>query len=66
MRPISRHPERSHGTARTHNFNSYDDINVEKLKVRTKISQVGTYTFSAAKVISGYVKLSCLKKYESK
>ena len=42
MRPVFNQPERIYATARTHKFNSLDDINVENLKFRPIISQIGT------------------------
>ena len=52
MRPVSNQPGRIYATAKTHKFNSLDEINVGNLKFRPIISQIGTYTYNAAKVIA--------------
>ena len=65
MSLISSQLESLHRTVKTHQFNHLDDITVEKLTFPRKISQVGMYIFSASKVISGYLKPSCLKTYKS-
>lgn len=64
MSLISSHLESLHRTVKTHQCH-LDDITVEKLTFPRKISQVGMYIFSASKVISGYLKPSCLKTYKS-
>ena len=40
MRPVSNQPGRIYATAKTHKFNSLDDINVDNLKFRPTISQI--------------------------
>ena len=52
MRPASHEPGKLYATAKTHKFNSLDDINVDNLKFRPIISQIGTYTYNASRVIS--------------
>ena len=37
---------------------------MEKLKLRPTISQVGTYTYNAAKVIADYLKPLCQNEYK--
>ena len=64
MRPVSNQPGRLYATAKTHKFNSPDEITVENLKFRPIISQVGTYTYNAAKVIANYLKPLCQNDYK--
>ena len=52
----SNQPGQLFGTAKTHKFENNADINLENLKFRPIISQVGTYTYNAAKVIADYLK----------
>ena len=59
MRPVSNQPERIYAAAKTHKFNLLDEINVDNLKFRPIIYQIGTYTYNAAKVIAEYLKLLC-------
>ena len=58
MRPVSNQP------GKTHKFSSLDELTIEKLKFRPIISQVGTYTYNAAKVIADYLKLLCQNEYK--
>ena len=64
MRPVSHEPGKLYATAKTHKFNSLDDITVDNLKFRTIISQIGTYTYNASKVILQYTKALCEKEYK--
>ena len=64
MRPVSNQPGRLYATAKTHKFSSLDEITIEKLKFRPIISQVGTYTYNAAKVIANYLKPLCQNEYK--
>ena len=64
MRPVSNQPGRLYATAKTHKFSSLDEITMEKLKFRPIISQVGTYTYNAAKVIADYLKPLCQNEYK--
>ena len=64
MRPVSNQPGRLYATAKTHKFSSLDEITIEKLKFRPIISQVGTYTYNAAKVIADYLKPLCQNEYK--
>ena len=56
MRPVSSQPSRLYATAKTHKFNSLDEITKENLKFRPTVSQMGTNTYNAAKVIANYMK----------
>ena len=64
MRPVSNQFGRIYATAKTHKFNPLDDINVNNLKFRPIISQIGTYTYNAAKVIAEYLKPLCSNQYK--
>ena len=59
MRPVSNQPGRLYATVKTHKFSLLDEITIEKLKFRPIISQIGTYTYNAAKVIADYLKPLC-------
>ena len=56
MKPDSNQPARFYGTAKTHKFETLEDITVANLKFRPIIDQTGTFTYNAAKVISDYLK----------
>ena len=64
MRPVSNQPGRIYATAKTHKFNFLDEINIDNLKFRPIISQIGTYTYNAAKVIAEYLKPLCSNQYK--
>ena len=63
MYPESNEPAKMYGTAKTHKFDSTDNIELTKLKFRPIIDQTGTYTYKAAKVISWYLKPLCNSEY---
>ena len=50
MRPDSNQPARLYGTAKTHKFETLEDITVTNLKFRPIIDQTGTFTYNAAKL----------------
>ena len=54
--PVSNQPGRFNAAAKTHKFSSVDEIAIEKLKFRPIISQGGTCSYNAAKVIADYLK----------
>ena len=56
MTSSSGQPRQLYGSAKTHKFDDISDINVEKIKFRPIISQVGTFTHAAAQVIGNYLK----------
>ena len=56
MRPVSNQPGQMYGTAKTHKFGSPDEVDLDHLKFRPIISQVGTYTYRASQVIGDYLK----------
>ena len=59
MMPKSNQPGQLYGTAKTHKFNSIEDITLENLKFRPIIAESGTYTYNAAQVIADYLKPLC-------
>lgn len=56
MLPKSSQPARLYGTAKTHKFDSPEEITTDKLKFRPIIAQTGTCTYNAAQVIASYLK----------
>ena len=56
MLPKSNQPGQIYGTAKTHKFNSIEDITLENLKFHPIIAQSGTYTYNTAEVIADYLK----------
>ena len=56
MLPNSNQLRQLHGTAKTHKFNSVEDITLENLKFYPTVSQSGTSTYNAAQVNAGYLK----------
>ena len=64
MRPVSNQPGRIYATAKTHKFNSLDQINIDNLKFRSIISQIRTYTYNGVKVIAEYLKPLCSNQYK--
>ena len=62
MQLDSSQPARLYGTAKTHKFETLEDITVANLKFRPITDQTGTLTYNAAKVISDYLRPLC--KYE--
>ena len=63
MKPDSNQPARLYGTAKTHKFETLEDITVANLKFRPIIDQTGTLTYNAAKVISDYLRPLCKNEY---
>ena len=55
MRPVNNQPGRFFATAKTHKFDSLDDVTLENLKLRPIIDQTGTHIYPASKVISKYL-----------
>ena len=56
MYPSSHQPAKLYGTAKTHKFESIQQITLENLKFRPIIAQTGTCLYSSAQVISEYLK----------
>ena len=56
MRPISNQPARFFATAKTHKFDTIENINVKDLKLRPIIDQTGTYIYGASKVVAEFLK----------
>ena len=63
MQPESNQPARLYGTAKTHKFETLEDINVVNLKFQTIIYQTGMFTYNAAKVVSDYLRTLCKNEY---
>ena len=55
----SNQPGKLYGIAKTHKFNSIEDITLETLKFRPIITQPGTYTYNTDQVIDDYLKHLC-------
>ena len=56
MRPVSNQPARFFATAKTHKFDTIEDINVKDLNLRPIIVQTGTYIYNALKVVAQFLK----------
>lgn len=56
MAPTSHRPARMYGSAKTHKFDSYDEITVENLKLRPIMDQCGTMVYTAAQIIAEYIR----------
>ena len=56
MRPVSNQPARFFATAKMHEFDTIEDINVKDLKLRPIIDQTGTYIYDASKVVAQFLK----------
>ena len=63
MKPDSNQPVRLHGTAKTHKFETLEDITVVNLKFRPIIDQTWTLTYNATKVIPDYLRPLCKNEY---
>ena len=63
MQPDSNQPARLYGTAKTHKFESLENIIVVNLKFRPIIDQTRTFMYNLAKVISDYVTTLCKNGY---
>ena len=63
MQPDINQPAPLYGTAKTHKFETLEDITVENLEVLLIIDQTGTFTDNAAKVISDYLRPLCKNEY---
>ena len=63
MQPYCNQPAHLHGTAKTHKFETLEDITVSNLKFQPIIDQTGMFTYNAAKVISDYLRPLCKNEY---
>ena len=63
MRPISNQPARFFATAKTHKFDTIENINVKGLKLRPIIDQTGTYIYDASKVVAEFLKPLARNKF---
>ena len=64
MRSISNQPGKIYATAKTHKFDSLENITIQNLKFHPIVSQIGTYTYNATKVLSDYLKPLCQNEYK--
>ena len=53
-----------YAATKTHKFDSLENIAIQNLKFRPIISQIGTYTYYSAKVLSDYLKSLCQNEYK--
>ena len=60
---MSNQPGRLYAFAKTHNFNSIDEITAENVKFRPMNSHMGTYTHHDAEVIANYLKPLCQNEF---
>ena len=63
MQPDSNQPARLYGTAKTHKFETVEDITLANMRFWPIIDQIGTFTYNAAKVISDYLRSLCKNEY---
>ena len=63
MQPDTNQPARLYRTAKTHKFETLEDITVVHLKFRPIIDQTGTFTYNVAKDISDYLRPLCKNEY---
>ena len=63
MHPDSNQPVRLYGTAKTHKFQTLENISVVNLKLQIIIDETEMFTYIAAKVISGYLRPLCKNEY---
>ena len=63
IQPDSNQLEHIYGTAKTHKFETLEDITGANLKFRLIIHQTGTFTYNPAKVTSDYLKPLCKNEY---
>ena len=63
MKPDNNQPARLYGTAKTHKFETLQNITVANLKFRPIIDQTGMLTYNAAKVIQDYLRPLCKNEY---
>ena len=63
MHPKSNQQGRFFATAKTHKFDSVNDITLDKLKSRPIIDQIGTYIYNVSKVVAKYLTPGPKNKY---
>ena len=63
MRPKSNQPGRYFVTAKTHKFDSVNDITLDKLKLHPIIDKTGTCIYNASKVVAKYLRPLFKNKY---
>jgi hypothetical protein len=55
MLPASHRPARMYGSAKTHKFDNFEDINVESLKLRPIMDQSGTMVYTTSQILAEYL-----------
>ena len=63
MQPDSSQPTPLYLTAKTHKFETLEDITVANLKFWPTIDQTGTFTYNVAKIIWDYLRPLCKNEY---
>ena len=63
MMPDQHQPARLYGTAKTHKFDSYDEITTDNIKLRPIMDQQGTMVYNASQVIADYLRPLSENKY---
>ena len=63
MQPDSNQPAHLYGTAKTHKFETLENITLANMRFRPIIDQIGMFTYNAAKVISDYLRSLCKNEY---
>ena len=63
MMPDQHQPARLYGTAKTHKFDSYDEITTDNIKLRPIMDQQGTMVYNASQVIADYLRPLAENKY---
>ena len=63
MQPDGNQPARLYGTAKTHKFETLEEITGVNLKFQITIYQTGMFTYNAAKVMSDYLRTLCQNQY---
>ena len=56
MRPVYNQPVRFFATAKTHKFDTIEDINVKDLKLWPIIDQTGSYIYDESKIVEQFLK----------
>ena len=64
MSPISNQSGKICATTTTRKFDSLENITIQNLKFHPIISQIGSYTYNAAKVLTDYLRPLCQTEYK--
>ena len=55
MKPNSHQPARLYGSAKTHKFDTYEEITTGNIKLRPIMDHTGTMIYTASQVIAKYL-----------